>query len=259
MGLEQLCGEEVLHTAPAETGKAEARWEAEVSEYLPLVRYVALQYVGRRPAQIELDDLADAGVIGLIDALDKFDPSREVQFRTYAQFRIRGAILDELRNLDWAPRSLRARVSKLNDVRARLEQELGRAPEESELAAALDMDPGELRLLVGEAKGLRVWSLDQFNPGADGGIGRSFPESLVAPESFDPRYVLARKEQGRLLRRVVESLPPVERYVMWFYYFEEITMRKIGELLGVSESRVSQIHSKAVKRLRKRVGPLLEN
>ncbi|MFH0795089.1 MAG: FliA/WhiG family RNA polymerase sigma factor [bacterium] len=256
MGLAQLCDQEVLHSASAETEEATARWEAKVAEYLPLVRYVALQFVGRLPAEIELDDIADAGVVGLIDALTKFDPLRQVQFQTYAQFRIRGAILDELRNLDWAPRSLRSRVSKLKDACARLEQSLGRRPDESELAAFLELDPHEIRSLLEAAHALRVCSLDPFTRCPNGGTGHKPLESLVAPETCDPRYIYARKERRRLLKRIVEGLPPVERYVVWFYYFEEITMRKIGELLGVSESRISQIHSKAVRRLRKRVARL---
>ncbi len=208
-----------------------------VQKSLPLVRRVALQVASRLPMQVELSDLTQAGVLGLLDAASKYDEAKGVRFSTYAELRIRGSILDGLRELDWVPRSVRRRRRELEAASERLEARLGRSPSETELAAELD---------------LAVSDLSRSQPAAEMVESTDELDSLVRdPNAIDPHEVLAHRELFRIL---VESLTEKERLVMTLYYYEDLTMKGVGEVLGVNESRVSQIHKKAVRTLRKRLG-----
>ena len=220
-------------------------------EQLPQVRYLARRIHERLPRHVPLDDLVHAGVIGLIDALNKFDLSKHVQFSSYAKFRIRGAILDSLREMDWGPRELRRKARKIEEAHRKLSLALNRAPSESEMAAELSLELKEFQLLLGELDGLEVGSLRVESPwdGKEEDLCDYLPN---APEDT-PFFRCLRTEMKELLARVVAELPHKEQQVLSLYYFEELTMKEVGAVLGIGESRVSQVHSLAMVRLRARL------
>lgn len=216
-------------------------------EHLPTVRYIARRIHERLPQHVDLDDLVSAGVVGLIDAFSKFDQSKKVQFKSYAQFRIRGAILDSLRTLDWSPRELRRKGRAVEEAIRSLTQSLRRAPTEQEIAAEMKLSLAEYQQLLGDLKGLEIGSL-HIERSEDSG-----DEELAyvpgSPEE-DPLFRCLKGEMKQRLADAIDELPEKERLVLTLYYYEELTMREIGLTLGVVESRVSQIHSSAVLRLR---------
>ena len=217
-----------------------------VQETLPLVARVAGAIGSRLPHCVEMADLTQAGVLGLLDAADKFDRAKGVRFATYAELRIRGAILDSLRGLDWVPRSLRRQRRELQSASSVLEARLGREPSDEELASAVEVSPAELRAMRERVRRAEI---------ASGGA-ESFDRVValtIDPSSPDPQELLERREIEGLLARAIEKLPARERLVVALYYHEELTMKEVGRVLGVNESRVSQIHSKAVAKLRLRL------
>ena len=218
-----------------------------VLEHLSSVRYIARRIHERLPQHVELDDLISAGVVGLIDACGKFDHSKKVQFKSYAQFRIRGAILDSLRVLDWSPRELRRKGRAVEEAIRTSQQRLGHAPSEQEIAAEMKISLCDYQQLLGELKGLEIGSLN-MERGEDSG-----DEELAyipgSPEE-DPLFQCMQGEMRQHLADAIDELPEKERLVLTLYYYEELTMKEIGLTLGVVESRVSQIHSSAVVRLR---------
>jgi len=224
-------------------------------EQLPQVRYLARRIHERLPRHVPLEDLVHAGVIGLIDALNKFDRSKHVQFSSYAKFRIRGAILDSLREMDWGPRELRRKARGVEEAHRKLSMELSRAPTENEMAAALGLALKEFQQLLGELDGLEVGSLRIESPwdGKEEDLCDYLPS---APEDT-PFFRCLRGEMKDLLARVIAELPAKEQQVLALYYFEELTMKEVGAVLGIGESRVSQIHSLAVVRLRARLEELM--
>jgi RNA polymerase sigma factor for flagellar operon FliA len=217
-------------------------------EELPQVRYIARRIHDHLPRHVALEDLVHAGVLGLIDALHKYDTNRHVQFSSYAKFRIRGAILDSLRDLDWSPRDLRRKARRLHEAHASLNGSLGRAPTEPEMAAELDMDLHNFQSLLAELDGLEIGSLRVISPldGKEEDLCDSIPN---APEET-PFSQCLRSEVKKLLGHAMAELPENERQVLVLYYYEELTMKEVGAVLGIGESRVSQIHSVAVIRLR---------
>jgi len=223
-------------------------------EQLPQVRYLARRIHERLPRHVPLEDLVHAGVIGLIDALNKFDRSKHVQFGSYAKFRIRGAILDSLREMDWGPRELRRKARGVEEAQRKLSMELSRAPTEVEVAAELKLELREFQQLLTELDGLEVGSLHLESPwdGKDEDLCDYLPN---APEDT-PFFRCMRSEMKELLARAVADLPEKEQQVLALYYFEELTMKEVGVVLGIGESRVSQIHSLAVVRLRARMEEL---
>lgn len=233
----------------------EERQQALIEEQLPQVRYIARRIHERLPQHVPLDDLVHAGVLGLIDAVHKFDTRKNVQFQSYAKFRIRGAILDSLREMDWSPRDLRRKARKLEEVSTQLAHELGRAATESELAAQLGMELDEFQHMLTELDGLDLGSLHTESPldGKDEDLCSYLPGD---PEQT-PYYLCMKSEIKRLLTRAISELPEKEQQVLSLYYYEELTMKEVGLALGVGESRVSQIHSLAVARLRARMQDLL--
>jgi RNA polymerase sigma factor for flagellar operon FliA len=223
-------------------------------EQLPQVRYIARRIHERLPRHVPLEDLVHAGVVGLIDALHKYDHSKHVQFGSYAKFRIRGAILDSLREMDWSPRDLRRKSRRLEEAHNKLRSELGRNPTEPELAKELGMDLRGLQMLLGEINGLEIGSLQVQSP--RDGKEEDLCEYLPNDSDETPLILCLRSEMKALLARAIEDLPDKERQVLALYYYEELTMKEVGSVLGIGESRVSQIHSMAVVRLRARLAEL---
>jgi RNA polymerase sigma factor for flagellar operon FliA len=225
--------------------------ERKLVEYMPMVRYIARRIHERLPQHVEIDDLVSAGACGLIDAFSKFDHSRNVQFKSYAQFRIRGAILDSLRELDWSPRELRRKGRAVEEAIRLLTQRNGRAPQESEIAIAMEIGLPEFQQLLGKLKGLEIGSLNAERSEDSDDDELAF---LPASPQEDPLFRCLQGEMKQLLIDAIEALPEKERLVLTLYYYEELTMREIGLTLGVVESRVSQIHSAAVGKLRDAMG-----
>ena len=220
-------------------------------EHLPTVRYIARRIHERLPQHVELDDLISAGVVGLIDAFSKFDHGKKVQFKSYAQFRIRGAILDSLRMLDWSPRELRRKGRAVEEAIRSLTQSLGRAPQEQEIAQEMHISLDEYQQLLGELKGLEIGSLHAERSEDSGDEELAY---VAGPAEDDPLFRCMKSEMRQRLADAIDDLPEKERMVLTLYYFEELTMKEIGLTLGVVESRVSQIHSAAVIRLRAALG-----
>jgi RNA polymerase sigma factor for flagellar operon FliA len=216
-------------------------------EHLPTVRYIARRIHERLPQHVDLDDLISAGVVGLIDAFSKFDHNKKVQFKSYAQFRIRGAILDSLRTLDWSPRELRRKGRAVEEAIRTVTQRMRRAPTEQEIAGEMALTLSEYHQLLGDLKGLEIGSLHMERSEDSGDEELAYVPG--SPEE-DPLFRCLKGEMKQRLADAIEDLPEKERMVLTLYYYEELTMREIGLTLGVVESRVSQIHSAAVLRLR---------
>lgn len=223
-----------------------ARQRALVRKCVPLVRRVALNVAGRLPSRVDVADLTQAGFLGLIDAALKFDAHKGVRFWTYAELRIRGAILDSLRGLDWLPRSVRRRRRELDAASARLEACLGRTPADDELAKELSLTTAAFRERVDEVR--RAEASAELVQGLDG-----VDLFVRDPDAKSPYELLERRELVVHLTDAIEALSVRERLVMTLYYHEELTMKEVGEILGVNESRVSQIHSKVLETLRSRL------
>jgi RNA polymerase sigma factor FliA len=228
-----------------------AEQERVMAEHLPIVRLVALRIHERLPQHLPIEDLYSAGVLGLLDAFGRFDPSKQVLFRTYAQFRIRGAILDSLRTLDWSPRELRRKARAVEQAIQTLTGLLSRSPTDIEIAQKLNISLAAYQHLLGELNGLKIGSLHAVRTEEDSG-----EEELVyvssRPED-DPLFRYLEGEMRDRLTNAINDLPERERLVMTLYYYEETTMREIGIILGVVESRVSQMHASAVLHLRARL------
>ena len=216
-------------------------------DHLPIVRFLARRIHQRLPQHVDIEDLVSAGVVGLMDAFAKFDSTKKVQFRSYAQFRIRGAILDSLRTLDWSPRELRRKGRAVEEAIRVLTARLGHAPDEPEVAQQMALSLEEYQQLLGDLKGLEIGSL-HMERNEDSGE----EELAYVPDRTenDPLFICLRGELEDRLAGAVTQLPERERLVMSLYYYEEMTMREIGLALGVVESRVSQMHASAVVHLR---------
>jgi len=218
-----------------------------MEHYLPLVRRIAQHIHSKLPREVELDDLVSAGVFGLMYAITAFNPGRKVKFETYCGNRIRGAILDELRSWDWVPRLARRRHHQLRETKRNLEMELGRAPSDEELADRLHVSPRELRKIMGEGDLVRVLPLG--SPPGDG-PGESPLEQCFAQATGPEEFTASAREDAR---RLIRELSRAERLIVLLYYAEQMTMKEIGRTLDLSESRVSQMHSAIIARLRARL------
>ena len=230
-----------------------------ILQYAPLIKFVANRLAIRLPPHIEVDDLFSSGVLGLMDAIEKYDPSREAKFKTYAEFRIRGAMLDELRSLDWVPRSVRERTTRLESAFSRVEQKLGRSATDEEVAEFMDLDMGEFQDLLSRSGGISLLSLDEVFSATGEGEGRSLFDQLAGLEEEEPQAMHALEEMKRVVGEYIDQLPVRERLILSLYYHEEMTMKEIGETIGVTESRVSQLHSKAIARIKGRLKGLFGN
>ena len=219
-----------------------------ILEYSPIVRFVAGRLAIHLGQHMDFDDLISYGIFGLIDAIDKFDLLKGVKFETYASLRIRGSIIDNIRNLDWVPRTLRQKHKKFEQAHSELENHLGRAPTEQELANKLEMTIEETRELERDSNVLSLVSLDDY-------LDQNNDTTLTASSQEDtPEGSIGKQEMQKMLTEAIEKLTEKERMVVTMHYFEELTLREISKVLKVSESRVSQIHSKAMLRMQGHLG-----
>ncbi|MBW2058922.1 MAG: FliA/WhiG family RNA polymerase sigma factor [Deltaproteobacteria bacterium] len=226
-----------------------------VLRFAPLIKLIVNRIALRLPPHVDSQDLINSGVIGLMDAIEKYDPTRGTSFKTYAEFRIRGAILDELRTLDWFPRSIRQKVNRLESAYADLERKLGRAAKDEEVAEALHMELEEFYEVLAQASAVSLVSL--YDMGREDGEERSFLECIASREE-GPAAALECQEVYETVGKAIEKLPDKERLVVSLYYYDELTMKEIGNVLNLTESRVSQIHTKAVLRLRAKLRRLAD-
>lgn len=221
-----------------------------IEAYLPLVRYHAERVWSRLPDEVDLDDLASAGVFGLMDAIDAYDSSRGVKFETYCVPRIRGAMLDELRNMDWVPRLVRSRARKFAEANKELSDKLGRLPTEDELAQRLNVDKVELSRVMNDANAANLISLNKKWFETDGSKDVSELDLVEDVRGEDPT---ARLQKSDVIRMVTKGLSYNERMIIILYYYEEMTMKEVGATLDLSESRVSQMHSAIIARLQQQL------
>ncbi len=220
-----------------------------VVEYAPLVRFIAQKIAARLPANIELDDLISCGVIGLMDAIDKFDPSRDNKFKTYAEFRIRGSILDELRSQDWVPRSVREKTKQLERAYAKLERGLGRPASDDEMCAELECNLEEFHEMLNKSKSVSLLNIDDSTTFSRGDK-KLMMGLLEHRRSSNPYSAVNYKRAQGIIRGGIKSLPEKQRLVLSLYYFEDLNLKEIGQVLDVTESRVSQLHTQAILKLK---------
>jgi RNA polymerase sigma factor FliA len=220
-----------------------------VIEYAPLIKFIAQKIASRLPANIELDDLISCGVIGLMDAISKFDPSRDNKFKTYAEFRIRGAMLDELRSQDWVPRSIREKAKTIERAQTKLESELGRFPTHDELAEEIGVSKDEFYDMLNKSKSVSVLNIDDaaaFNKNDR----RLYASLMEKSSSSNPFSAVNFKKSREKIKEGIKLLPEKQRLVLSLYYYEDLNLKEIGQVLEVTESRVSQLHTQAVIKLK---------
>ena len=221
-----------------------------ILHYSPLVKWVAGRVGVGLPANVEQNDLVSYGIFGLIDAIDKFDPDREIKFETYAINRIRGAIIDELRSIDWIPRSVRSKARDVERAYASLGVKLQRTPTEHEVAAELGVTMTDLHAIFNQVSFVNVVALDEMLHGGDGSDRTTLGESIEDKRAEDPVAAFETEEMKYILAQAINTLPEREKIVVTLYYYEGLTLAEIGQVLGVTESRISQMHTKAVLQLR---------
>lgn len=229
-----------------------------IIEYAPLIRYIAQKIASRLPSNIELDDLISCGVIGLMDAIDKFDPSRDNKFKTYAEFRIRGAILDELRAQDWVPRSIREKAKLVEKTYARLEANLGRQATDEEMCKELKITQDEFYDLLNKSKAVSLLNIDDSNT-FNRGDKKSIAGMLESDKGANPFSAVSYKDLQEKIKDGIKSLPEKQRLVLSLYYYEDLNLKEIGQVLDVTESRVSQLHTQAVLKLRSKLKKYFDN
>ncbi len=221
-----------------------------VQRFAPLVKRIAYHLMARLPSSVQVDDLVQNGMMGLLDAINRFEAGLGAQFETYAAQRVRGAMLDGLRENDWLPRTLRRDFRRIEVAISKLEQEYGRPPSEQELAAALDMTLADYQKMLQDARGHQLVSFEDL---VDDGDEESYLERHLADHSAEPLNVLENESLRRMLVEGIESLPEREKLMMALYYEQDLNLREIGAVMGVSESRVCQLHTQVVARLRARI------
>jgi len=227
-------------------------------EYTPLVHNIVQRMAIKFPSHVDLDDLISSGIIGLMDAIDKFQPEKGVKFPTYAEARIRGAILDELRAMDWVPRSIRQKAKKIEEAYHKLENELDRPATDEEIAEFLNLTLDEFFEMLNETKGISLFSIDQLDQqNLSLNKDKSLYSYVIEFQKDTPFSLYQLKEIKEIITVTLERLPEKERMVASLYYYDELTMKEIGEILGISESRVSQLHSKIILRLRSKLRKIL--
>lgn len=231
--------------------------EDQVLEHAYLIKRIVSRMAARLPAEVDSDELYQAGSLGLLDAIDKFDPTKEVQFKTYAEFRIKGAILDELRAMDWIPRSVRSSATKLEKAHTALSHRLGREPTDQETAHELEMSLKEYHEFLAKARPIPLVSLDSYGKKEDEDA-QDMLEVLEDPDAEDPFVLFSSEEMQTHLAEAIEKLPEQEQLILSLYYMEEMNLKEIGEILGVSESRISQIRIKVIVKLRVALKSVLE-
>ena len=220
--------------------------------YAPLVKYVAGRLGSGLPSHVDDDDLVSYGLLGLIGAIERYDPGRDIKFETYAISRIKGSIIDELRSMDWVPRSVRARARDIERAIAELEGKLGRAPSDAEIAKRIGSTEDELNESLSEIGRTSIAALDELWT-VSGGDQIALIDTIEDTDIPDPQSALSQTETREAIADAIARLPEREKLVVTLYYYEELTLREIGEVLGVTESRVSQLHTKAILRLKARL------
>lgn len=224
-----------------------------ILKFTPLIKYIAHRLAMRLPPHISADDLIGAGVIGLMDAIDKFDPAKKVQFKTYAEIRIKGAMLDELRSLDWLSRSVRQKASKVEKTYQTLERRNGRAVEDEEVAQAMSLSLEEYYNLLNEIRGVSVFDIESLRPKLSEQGEDDWPDLPLEGRDNQPFHFFRQLEIKQLLSRAIRDLTLNEKTVISLYYYEQLTLKEIGEVMGYTESRICQLHTKAILKLRSKL------
>lgn len=233
--------------------------EQVILEHEPLIRYIVNRLAVRLPNHIDLDDLYSTGVIGLMDAIDKFDPGKGCKFKTYAEFRVKGAVLDQLRSLDWVPRSVRQKGRKLEAAYSETEQRLGRAATEDEVADSLGLEIDKFHVMINQVRGISLVNLEEVRgTNSEGDKAGTFADVIEDVTSENPFASFKTMETKHVISDQIESLPEKERLVVSLYYYEDLNMKEIGNILGITESRVCQIHTKATSRLAGKLRSLVD-
>ncbi|GMO41369.1 MAG: RNA polymerase sigma factor WhiG [Termitinemataceae bacterium] len=221
-----------------------------IRQYAPLVKYVAGRVHDGMPATVEFDDLVSYGTFGLLDAIEKFDPAKDVKFKTYAVVRIRGAIFDELRSTDWVPRSVRQKIRDVEEAVSTLEAQYGRPVTDKEVAEYMKMDENEFLKTIVKISGTSVLSLNDVWFSGDENDKVSIQDSIEGPDTLKPDVIVERDEIRRVVFDVINQLPEKEKKIIILYHYEDLTLKEIGQVLEITESRVSQLHTKAMTRIR---------
>ena len=221
-----------------------------VKQYAPLVKYVAGKVAMGMPQNVEFDDLVGYGIFGLFDAIEKYDPDKQIKFKTYAVTRIRGAIFDELRSIDWVPRSVRQKAREVEDAVRRLEVSLGRTALDEEIANEMKITLTEFNKLMLKVSGTSILSLNDVWYSGEDNDNISIGDSIESSQVLNPDVIVEKQEIKRVIIRAIQELPEKEKKVLVLYYYEDLTLKEIGKVLDVTESRVSQLHTKAIMRLR---------
>jgi len=246
------------HYLPSrKTKKGIVKRQELIVKYSPLIKYIANRIAMRLPSHIDTDDMINTGVLGLMDAIEKFDPERGVKFETYAEFRIKGAILDELRAMDWVPRSVRKIATWLETTGAELEKKLGRPASDEEMADAMDIEVDKLHEFLSRAGSISLLSLEMVSKYNDS--RKPLLDFLSDGDTANPLEQIKDDELKNVVARCIELLPEKEKMVVSLYYYDELTMKEIGKVLKLTESRVSQIHTKAIIRLKGKLRKAFEN
>jgi RNA polymerase sigma factor FliA len=241
--------EKALWARYKEAGDAAARDDL-IVRYMRVVKYIAGRMAIHVPSSVEMDDLIGWGVLGLLDAVDKYDHLQEIKFSTYASIRVRGAILDQIRSLDWAPRSLRSMARKVGSAREKLRHEMGREPDSESIADELGTSPAQVEQVMAQLQTAHMLSLDDYLPAEDSAEARKIDVMSDTGTPGPEAVARAHERQERLVQAILR-LPEQQQKVLHLYYYEELTLKEIGLVLEVSESRVCQIHGAAMKSLRK--------
>jgi len=221
-----------------------------ILKYSPLIKYIAGRLAMRLPPNISQDDLISSGVIGLMDAIEKFDSSKKIRFKTYAEFRIRGAMLDELRSLDWVPRSIRKKITELGKTYEYLEKDLNRPPKDKEVAKALGISIEKFYKLLDKTKSVTFLDIETIRRRISDNNEKDIFDLIADDSEINPFALLNKTEIKEILIKAITALPEKEKILISLYYYEDLTMREIGEIMGYTESRISQMHAKAMLRLR---------
>ena len=234
--------------------KLAAHWQEQmVLQYAPLIKYIASRLALRLPSHISMEDLISSGIIGLIDAVQKFDPSKNIHFKTYAEFRIKGAMRDELRSLDWTPRSVRKKAHLIESAYAQLQKSLGRPADADEVAELLGLPLEDFYRLLDETKSVSVVALEESRKtgGLQGPVmDHELLETIQDENARDSFVAVHFAELQEVMVRAIEALPDKEKLLISLYYYEELTMKEIGQIMGYTESRISQLHTQAMFRLK---------
>jgi RNA polymerase sigma factor for flagellar operon FliA len=223
--------------------------EQVIRDFLPYIKYTACRLAWRLPPQLTVDDLISAGLMGLLDAMEKYERGR-AKLKTYAEFRIKGSMLDELRAVEWLPRSLKAKVNVLKKAYAGLEREFGRPPEDEEVAGALNLTLDEYYKTLGEANGAVEFRFEDFDGNGPTDDGLNILECIPDPNACNPLIALEEKAEKKMVARLIDELPEKERLLLSLYYWEELTMKEIGKIMKLTEGRICQLHNQALIRLK---------